>query len=229
MKHIVSFSGGKDSTAMLLKMLESKMCIDYIVFCDTGMEFPQMYDHIEMVNKFIKEKYNKKITILKNEKTFEYYMCEHVKKRGELKGEIGYGWSTMKIRWCTTLLKANLFNKFKRGLNEECVVYIGIAYDEQKRIKNDKYPLVDLKMTEKDALKYCYDNGFNWGGLYENFKRVSCWCCPLKSLPELKELFINYPKLWEQLKKMDNLSPNKFRADYSVEELENKFKQTCLK
>ena len=31
-KHIVSFSGGKDSTAMLLKMIEAKMQIDEIVF-----------------------------------------------------------------------------------------------------------------------------------------------------------------------------------------------------
>ena len=30
MKHIVSFSGGKDSTAMLLRMLEENMPIDII-------------------------------------------------------------------------------------------------------------------------------------------------------------------------------------------------------
>ena len=46
MKHIVSFSGGKDSTAMLLMMLQKNMPIDEIVFCDTGMEFPDMYRHI---------------------------------------------------------------------------------------------------------------------------------------------------------------------------------------
>lgn len=33
MKHIVSFSGGKDSTAMLLKMLEDGWYIDEIIFC----------------------------------------------------------------------------------------------------------------------------------------------------------------------------------------------------
>ena len=35
MKHIVSFSGGKDSTAMLLRMLEENMQVDEIIFCDT--------------------------------------------------------------------------------------------------------------------------------------------------------------------------------------------------
>lgn len=31
--HIVSLSGGKDSTAMLLRMLEEKMPVDIILFC----------------------------------------------------------------------------------------------------------------------------------------------------------------------------------------------------
>lgn len=31
-KHIVCFSGGKDSTAMLLKMIENNMPIDDIIF-----------------------------------------------------------------------------------------------------------------------------------------------------------------------------------------------------
>lgn len=42
--HVVSFSGGKDSTAMLLKMIELKYDIDEIVFCDTGLEFDEMYE-----------------------------------------------------------------------------------------------------------------------------------------------------------------------------------------
>ena len=68
MKHIVSFSGGKDSTAMLLKMLENNMQIDDIIFCDTGKEFPQMYEHIRKVKDYIK----RPITILKSEKSFDY-------------------------------------------------------------------------------------------------------------------------------------------------------------
>ena len=58
MEHIVSFSGGKDSTAMLLMMLEKNMPIDEIIFCDTGKEFTQMYEHIEKVQKYIGGGYN---------------------------------------------------------------------------------------------------------------------------------------------------------------------------
>ncbi|MDE5946451.1 MAG: phosphoadenosine phosphosulfate reductase family protein [Oscillospiraceae bacterium] len=46
--HVCSFSGGKDSTAMLLKMLEMKMPVDVVLFCDTGLEFPQLYDDVHM-------------------------------------------------------------------------------------------------------------------------------------------------------------------------------------
>ncbi len=34
-KQIISFSGGKDSSAMLLRMIELKYPIDEIIFCDT--------------------------------------------------------------------------------------------------------------------------------------------------------------------------------------------------
>ena len=57
--HVVSFSGGKDSTAMLLGMIERDMPIDYILFCDTGIEFPAMYEHIDRVEKIYRQKDNK--------------------------------------------------------------------------------------------------------------------------------------------------------------------------
>lgn len=226
-KHIVSFSGGKDSTAMLLKLLEENRPIDEIIYCDTGKEFPQMYEHIEKVKKYIKEKYNKEITILKAKKSFDYYMFDHIKKKGKNKGSKGYGWATMGIRWCTTLMKNYVIDSYLKKYKENIVIqYVGIAYDEQKRIKDKKYPLVEYKMTEKDCLKYCYSKGFDWGGLYEHFDRLSCWCCPLKNLKELEILYKNYPQLWKQLKEMDKKSYNNFRTDYSLEELEEKFKNT---
>ena len=46
-KYVVSLSGGKDSTAMLLRLLEEKRSVDLILFCDTGLEFPRplVYGH----------------------------------------------------------------------------------------------------------------------------------------------------------------------------------------
>lgn len=70
--HVVSFSGGKDSTAMLLHMIELNMPIDDIIFVDTSIEFPGMYEHIDKVEKYI----NRPITRLKAEHDFEYLLLE---------------------------------------------------------------------------------------------------------------------------------------------------------
>ena len=70
--HVVSFSGGKDSTAMLLHMIELNMPIDDIIFVDTSIEFPAMYEHIDKVEKYI----GRKRTRLKAEYDFEHYLLE---------------------------------------------------------------------------------------------------------------------------------------------------------
>jgi 3'-phosphoadenosine 5'-phosphosulfate sulfotransferase (PAPS reductase)/FAD synthetase len=231
--HVVSFSGGKDSTAMLLLMIERKYQIDQIFFCDTGMEFPGMYEHINKVEKYI----GRPITRLKAGKSFKYLMFEHIKTKGKNKGKKGYGWPTMWARWCTTTLKQDVI---KRHLRQYDIVveYHGIALDEAQRTKknqdgrNIRYPLIEWGMTERDCLEYCYNKGFDWGGLYEHFGRVSCWCCPLQSIAELKQLYEHYPELWQRLLDMDRLAWNQYRADYSVAGLDRRFeaesKQLCL-
>lgn len=52
MRHnIVSLSGGKDSTALLLLALERKTENLQAVFADTGHEHPQTYEYVEYLNK----------------------------------------------------------------------------------------------------------------------------------------------------------------------------------
>ena len=75
--HVVSLSGGKDSTTMLLKMLENKMQIDCILFCDTGLEFPTMYEHLTKLENDV----GRKITRIKSDETFEYLMFDKPIKR----------------------------------------------------------------------------------------------------------------------------------------------------
>ena len=108
---------------------------------------------------------------------------------------------------------------------KEYLSYIGIAYDEPKRHQNlpDNviHPLYDWKITEKMALEYCYEKGFDWGGLYEHFDRLSCWCCPLKNNKELEIIYKNFPELWQELKDMDKKAYNKFKGK-GIEYYENK-------
>lgn len=201
-----------------------------LFFLDTGLEFPQMEKHIEKVEKYI----CRKITKLKSQKSFEYYMFEHERIRGKNKGKKGYSWPYLFSRWCTTKLKTEVSNRYlKQNYNpKEVILYQGIAVDEPKRLKSNaknalgseiRYPLAEWNMTEKDALNYCKDKGFDWGGLYEKFDRVSCWCCPLQSLKSLRVLYNDFPELWQKLKDWDSRTYLPFKLRYSLEELEHKF------
>lgn len=218
MKHIVSLSGGKDSTAMLLMMIEKDMRIDEIVFCDTGIEFPQMYNHLRKLTAYIR----RPITILKQDKSFEEYLLNHKRKNGK----IGYGFPYFRNRWCTTIFKRDPMIKHCRGQME----YHGIAYDEKERINNNqdrgrtiKYPLVDWKITEQECLNYCYSKGFDWEGLYKLTDRVGCWACPLCKVGHMKMLYNHFPELWNKLKEWDKKAWNNFKYKKTLEYYEKKF------
>lgn len=158
MGQIVSFSGGKDSTAMLLMMLERGEPIDEVVFFDSGWEFDEMYEHVAMVECAT----GIQITRVRPEKSFDHLMFEHVLKRGKRAGQRGYGWPRPNARWCTTY-KNRAISKALAGLGgvTQCV---GIAADEATRVRDKRYPLVEWGVTEDMALSYCVDRGFDWGG-----------------------------------------------------------------
>ena len=229
---VVNFSGGKDSTAMLLRMIELGEHIDEVVFCDTYKEFPAMYRHIEKVKKAVEDA-GIKFTTLMAEKSFDYYMFDHeVKPRNGNIARNGYSWADSKTRWCTTRLKVQVTNRYFNDLRKShnIIRCVGIAADEQNRLnrKNNqqdgaRHPLAEWGWTEKDCLEYCYARGYDWEGLYELFGRVSCWCCPLQPLGELRILRKQFPDLWEELKDMDRRTWRTFKPGYSVENLENRF------
>ena len=148
----------------------------------------------------------------------------------------GYGWPGMTVRWCTGQLKTHLISKEVNRLKKEqnALHYIGIAADEAHRCKDDpqnRYPLVEWKITEAQALQICYSRGFDFGGLYEIYRRASCWCCPLQRIDELRKLRIHHPELWARLRDMDNRARamfgpgplGQFKKDWSVERLEERF------
>ena len=62
-----NLGGGRDSTAMVVRYLELGGKIDYIVFCDTHYEFPQMLEYIDKLESYLLEKFNQKLTRLKSE------------------------------------------------------------------------------------------------------------------------------------------------------------------
>ena len=154
-KYVLSLSGGKDSTAMLLRLLEENRPVDLILFCDTGLEFPQMYAHLERLEAYI----GRPIIRLKAAHDFEYYFYEYTPKRKNpaLSQYRGMSWPGPRGRWCTGILKTRIVAAYLKELKKEYTVieYVGIAADETKRIKDKNYPLVEWGMTEQDCLSYC--------------------------------------------------------------------------
>ena len=74
--HAVSLSGGKDSTAMLLLMIERDMPIDLVLSADTGMDFPEMYEHLAKLDEYLFQKRKLHITTLRHPHGFEWVMFE---------------------------------------------------------------------------------------------------------------------------------------------------------
>ena len=243
MKYIVSFSGGKDSTAMLIRLLEENYPVDDIVFFDTGWEFPEIIDHVHTVQKHI----GMEISIVKPEKPFTYWMFERpiTARKGKKKGQthrIGNGWPSPMRRWCTRQ-KVDGITKFVRKKHgTKTVSYIGFAADEIKRTGCGNacagetrdgverlYPLIfDWDMDEAACLKFCYDRGFDWGGLYEQFHRVSCFCCPLQRLGVLRTLRKVRPNLWGKMLAWDSLVPGHNKGFYgykTVHDLDKRFSE----
>jgi 3'-phosphoadenosine 5'-phosphosulfate sulfotransferase (PAPS reductase)/FAD synthetase len=241
---VAAISGGKDSTAMLLLMLERGMPIDAVIYADTGMDFPEMGAHIEKLDELLCRERGIHINTVQHPKGFEWMVFEEpkvvpssIEKRLE-RGipAYGNGWPGPRMRWCTGHLKTKLVDKAIGQLKGErnAIQYVGIAADEAKRCKDDKhkrYPLVEWGITEEQALQICYDRGFDWDGLYKIYSRCSCWCCPLQRIGELRKLRQYHPDLWRRLLDMDRRAIEmygdtplgRFKDNWTVEQLDKRF------
>lgn len=246
MKYIASCSFGKDSLAMVLKILEDKLPLDEVIFFDTGMEFDSIYHNRNRLKQILKEK-SIAYTELSSKNHFLFNMLvKPVKYRDQSKKDspyhYGYEWCGSRgVRWGTSCKTSEIKKHYKMVYkDEEIYEYVGIAYDEIERVKDDShkiYPLIEWEMTEKDCLEYCYSKGWNWnekspkinGGyidLYSILDRVSCWCCQNKNLKELKNIYIYLPEYWQRLRGLQSRISTPIKGvGKSIFELEERFKQ----
>lgn len=238
MNYIASVSFGKDSLAMLLLLIEKRMPLNEVVFYDTGMEFKAIYNIRDKILPLL-EKNNIKYTELKPNCEFCYKMFEKPVNVGKPNEHKGYSWCGGRCRWGTTE-KLQAIEKYCKGNYE----YVGIAFDETERLTKERkgnklFPLADWKMIEKDCLNYCYEQGFNWLektnsafkvpeyiDLYQILDRVSCWCCANKNLKELKNYYKYFTNsYWKELKNYQTLTSRHFKRNYSIFDLEKRFKK----
>ncbi|MFO8066066.1 MAG: phosphoadenosine phosphosulfate reductase family protein [Bacteroidales bacterium] len=226
--NIVSFSGGKDSTAMLLRMIELNYQIDKVVFADTTLEYPEMYDWINKIDKIVKEKIGINIERTYPSHSFDehFYGCF---TKGKLKGR-RRGFPLRKPQPCYWTLYGKKYPTRKaHGKNN--IIYMGIAVDEKKRTKSKiyqkqknkyKFPLVEWNWTEQDCYNYLLNKK-----LPHPFRKIrtGCWLCPNHSIKTLKMLYNNYPKLWKKLKQYEADSPQGFKPNLKLKDIEYKVKQ----
>jgi 3'-phosphoadenosine 5'-phosphosulfate sulfotransferase (PAPS reductase)/FAD synthetase len=173
-KQIITFSGGKDSTALALRLAE--MGEDFVcLFTPTGNELPELQAHIEKVLALI----NKPLVLPANKSLDEWITFY----------EALPNW---RQRWCTRQIKI-----------EPCVAYlkqhpgstllVGLRADEMERqgLYGDyatyRYPLREWGWGVKEVWAYLKDKGLSIP------KRTDCALCYGQRLGEWYSLWKNHP------------------------------------
>jgi len=197
--HILSLSGGKDSTALAFFMKENMPEIFEkmeMVFCDTEKEIPETYDYLNKIEIFL----DKKIIRLKPYRSFDHLMSiyNHL--------------PSVQQRWCTIEMKTKVFRKYVFDLFKEqgegvVRMYIGIRADEadrtQSSINNDNfinaiYPFVENGVNKSDVENILIKSGIGYPDYYKWRKRSGCYFCMYQSKNDWLNLYENHPDLFQK-------------------------------
>lgn len=206
---IVPMSGGKDSTALADLMCKNNYNVDYLVFYNTLHEFKMMYEYIEKLKKYFKERYDKEITVLKPKTTFRDWCLGIIKKKESPYYNNIRGIPMVWVEPCYWRRESKIkpFDEFiKNNKIKDHNIYIGFTLDEKKRVMKDqrfKYPLItDFKMTENDCKKYLIDQEME-NPLYRYFNRTGCSFCPAQSKKAWYEVYKNFNEDWQYMKSIE--------------------------
>ena len=236
-KGFVCFSGGKDSTAMLLRMLElndpENYPVNRIAFSDTTFEFDELYDYLSFIDCYIQEKFPgaPRVEKLQSKKTWDDWFYGSV-TRGANKGKTRG--APLKAYPCWWSREAKIL-PLQREQGSYGSVYIGIAADEKHRVQkpsaenknlNLRYPLIEWDWTEDDCMAYLDHLGIG-NCLYLSFDRIGCYHCPKQSLNSWFEVWQSFPDKWELSKEWDKeslrVAGRGLRMEITLEELQKKF------
>lgn len=233
MKFIASVSGGKDSLAMALKLIELEYPLDEVVCYLSDAEFEAIRNVIFRLKELCETK-GIKFTVLEPKQTFLYSMTKKpvLKRNGALQN--GYKWCGGNTRWGTTYKLEAIAEHNKTYGDEAIVEYVGVAADERHRINRQRngnrvklYPLVEWEMTEADCLEYCYSHGWHWEEngyeLYDLLDRVSCKYCKNKNLDELRNIYHYLPELWQELKELQDKVKMPYKNGKTIHDIEMRF------
>jgi 3'-phosphoadenosine 5'-phosphosulfate sulfotransferase (PAPS reductase)/FAD synthetase len=197
-RHILSLSGGKDSTALAVYMRDRVPEMEY-VFLDTGKELPETYEYIEKLEAYL----GKKIERLKrHDVTFEDLLQA---RNGFL--------PSPKVRWCTEYLKIIPFERYVG--DDPCINYVGIRADEAQRkgyisTKPNiitRFPFVEDGITKEDVLRILEESGLGLPTYYRWRSRSGCFFCFFQQKVEWLGLWENHPDLFEEAARYEKVDP----------------------
>lgn len=197
MRHIVALSGGKDSTAMAIRLAEIEPR-DYTYVCTpTGDEPPEMFAHWLKLGEIL----GKPIIPVVG---------------GTLDGliEKQMALPNWRQRWCTGMLKIKPYAGWL-AQQGECVSYVGLRADEPEREGGDY--MAPLWVTTRFPMReWGWDISDVWAYLKEKNitipKRTDCLKCFFQRLIEWYEFWRDYPDSWAEGERLEALTGHTFRS-----------------
>ena len=188
-RHIVSLSGGKDSTALAIYLRDYVPQVEY-VFCDTHKELPETYEYLDRLEAFLQ----RPIIRLDDHRGFDHYLELHA---GML--------PSPNIRWCTHQLKIKPFETYVG--NDQVWSYIGIRGDEDrsgyistKANVIPVYPFKEHGITIREVHHILTESGLGFPTYYEWRQRSGCFFCFFMRRAEWVGLKERHPDLFEKAK-----------------------------
>ena len=181
-KIVISFSGGKDSTAtadVVVKAL-SNPCLVHI-FGDTTLEFPST---IEYAHRFRKDHPQAIFEVARNDDQSFYDVCNDI------------GPPARMMRWCCSMFKTGPITRVINGFyrNQQILTFYGIRKSESvsrskyNRIEDDAESVKIQQQTvaspiffwkDIDVWLYLLSEKVDFNDAYRlGYDRVGCWCCP---------------------------------------------------
>ncbi len=188
-RHVLSLSGGKDSTALAIHMRDRVPEMEY-VFCDTHKELSETYEYLERLQAYL----GKPIVRLSDERGFDHWLRIY-----------GGYLPSSRMRWCTKMLKIKPFEHY---VGEDQVrMYIGIRADEDRTAyistKPNIVPVYPFKEDGIDAngvRRILEESGLGFPSYYEWRTRSGCYFCFFQRKKEWAELSRRHPDLFEAAK-----------------------------
>lgn len=234
--YIIGISGGKDSTATALWMLDRfpKDKI-HLVHNPTGAGWPENVSYLEYLEDFLNHKI---ISVAAGDFPFpterdDWYsgptLFDMIRGRGR--------WPSFWTRYCTRYLKQVPIRQYAYQFSNPLLVF-GIRADESKgRSQLNKYDTDDkgysdwvvyktpkyhpiLEWSKDDVYSLLDMSGVKHNPIYQYTDRVGCWCCPLKNgLSDIKSFCRRHPDLAYQAFELEKEIGHTWKYNKSIGEV----------